>query len=476
MAFCKYTSTFLIDHYTLVDNLFIHEYLPFADENAVRVYLYGLYLCSNPIGHDNSIESMASVLGLTAEDVLSCFRYWENAGLVQLSQRAPFEVNYLPVKTTFAPPKKFKPEKYGDFTTELQKLFPDRMLTPNEYNEYLSLIESRHIEPAAMLMIAQYCINLKGADVRFPYVLAVAKDWAQSGIHTFRDVEERIQEHERTSDEIVGVLKALGKKASGDISDREFFIKWTKNWGFEYNAVVFAAKKLGSRGNMKRLDALLDEYYRLNIFSTKEMEEYQAHKDELYALTREVNKIIGVYYESLDYIVETYVNQWCMKGFDGDAIKLVAQYCFKRSIRTLEGVNKAINKFYALGLVTTSGINKYLDTLLVNDNAIAEILKTAGSERNVNNVDREYYNTWTSGWGFTDEMILLAAKGAQNKTQPLAYINQILSRWRENKIYTPEKANFTPTETKKATGFEHRDYTSEELKAFFTNIEDDIEV
>lgn len=476
MAFCKYTSSFLLDHYTLVDNLFINEYLPFADENAVRVYLYGLYLCSNPIGHDNTVESVASVLNMSAEDVLSCFKYWENAGLVQISQKTPVEVSFIPVKSTLAPPKKFKPEKYTDFTTELQKLFPDRMLTPNEYNEYLNVIESRHIEPEAMLMIVQYCINLKGSDVRFPYVLAVAKDWAQSGVRTFDEVEERIRDHERTSDEIVGVLKALGRKSSGDVSDREFFIKWTKNWGFEYNAVVFAAKQCGKRGGMKRLDNLLDEYYRLNIFSTKEMEEYREHKDELYALAREVNKIIGVYYESLDYIVENYVNAWRMKGFDDEAIKLVAQYCFKRSIRTLEGVNKAIAKFYTLGLVTASGINKYIDTLLANDGVIAQILKTAGSERNVNNVDREYYNTWTSNWGFTDEMIMLAAERAQNKTQPLAYVNQMLSRWRENKIYTPEKVPTLGSEAKKPTGFAQRDYTSEELKAFFTNIEDELEV
>lgn len=474
MSFCKFTNDFLIDHYTLVDNLFVNEYLPYASGEAVKVYLYGLYLCSSPSAGDNSMESMASVLNMSPDDVIGALRYWESMGLVQLSTKSPIEARFIPVKSSFQPPKKFKPEKYADFTTQLQKLFPDRMLTPNEYNEYLGTIESQHIEPEAMLMIAQYCINLKGGDVRFPYVLAVAKDWASSGVRTYGDVEERIREHENMSEDIVGVLKALGKKSSGDISDREFFIKWTKNWGFEYNAVIFAAKQCNKRGGMKKLDALLDEYYRLSIFSPKEMEEYKAHKESLYELARQVNKIIGVYYESLDYIVENYVNQWKMKGFSEDAILTVAQYCFKRSIRTLEGVNQAINKFYKLGTVTTSGINRYLDTLLQNDGVIAEILRTAGSERNVNNVDREYYNTWTSSWGFTDEMIILAAREAQNKTQPLPYINQILSRWRENKIYTPEKVTSTPE--RKSEPMRHREYTSEELKAFFSNIDDDQEI
>ena len=46
MSFARFSSDFLVETFTLVDNLFINEYLPFCDEKQIKVYLYGLYLCA----------------------------------------------------------------------------------------------------------------------------------------------------------------------------------------------------------------------------------------------------------------------------------------------------------------------------------------------------------------------------------------------------------------------------------------------
>ena len=53
MSFCKFSSDYLMESFTLVDNLFMNEYLPYAEEGYIKVYLYGLYLCTNPSGRDN---------------------------------------------------------------------------------------------------------------------------------------------------------------------------------------------------------------------------------------------------------------------------------------------------------------------------------------------------------------------------------------------------------------------------------------
>ena len=64
MSFCKFSSDYLMESFTLVDNLFMNEYLPYAEEGYIKVYLYGLYLCTNPSGRDNSVESFAKVLDM----------------------------------------------------------------------------------------------------------------------------------------------------------------------------------------------------------------------------------------------------------------------------------------------------------------------------------------------------------------------------------------------------------------------------
>ncbi|MGN1100070.1 MAG: DnaD domain protein, partial [Christensenellales bacterium] len=469
MAFCRFTGEFILNHYTMLDNLFVNEYLPYAPEKYVKIYIWGLYLCSAPNQKDNSDTAMAATLGVSPTDIENAYKYWEEQGLILVKNRTPLEVQYLPVKTTLTPPKKYKPEKYAEFNSQLQALFPTRMITPMEFNEYYGVIEGYHIQPEAMIMIIQYCVNMKGVDIRFPYILTVAKDWANSGVHTYADVEEKLKEYEAENDNVKAILKALGRNTSGDMEDRELYLKWTKSWGFEFPAILRAAKQC--KRSVQKLDALLDEYYRANIYSEKEMIEYRKRKDEMYALATSINKIIGVYYEVLDHEVETYISIWLQKGFDEQSLRTIAQYCFKSSIRTLEGMNNAVNKFYKLGLISVEAINNYIARLLEEDAKIDTILKSARAMRKVNAYDREYYHTWSVLWGFSDEMINYAATLSADRAQPFPYVNQILSRWKESNIHSVEQAKAQkPISTysqKAAQNFQARNYTSQELGAFF---------
>ena len=122
-----------MESFTLVDNLFINEHLPYCDEKQVKVYVYGLYLCTAP-QKDNSLENMCGALGVDEKALLAIYTDFEDAGLCRIVRRQPLEVRYLSLKRAMQPPKKYKAEKWQDFNRELQRLFPERMLTPNEYN------------------------------------------------------------------------------------------------------------------------------------------------------------------------------------------------------------------------------------------------------------------------------------------------------------------------------------------------------
>ena len=107
MSVCKFSSDYLMETFTLVDNLFINEYLPSATENQIKVYLYGLYLCSNPTS-DSSEENLTAVLGLKPDELYSVFKFWEDNGLLQIISQNPLEVKYLSLKGAKQPPKKYK--------------------------------------------------------------------------------------------------------------------------------------------------------------------------------------------------------------------------------------------------------------------------------------------------------------------------------------------------------------------------------
>ena len=95
MALCSYSSKLALDNYTVLDNRFLNEFLPSATGDDVKVYLFGLTLCSNPEADDNSLETIAKILAMPESQVKKAFEYWQEMGLVQIVSRDPFEVRYI---------------------------------------------------------------------------------------------------------------------------------------------------------------------------------------------------------------------------------------------------------------------------------------------------------------------------------------------------------------------------------------------
>lgn len=473
MSFAKFSSDFLMETFTLVDNLFINEHLPYCDEKQIKVYLYGLYLCSNP-ANDNSIAELCARLDMTESEIVSAYGYFEDMGLVQIVSKQPLEVKYLSLKRSMQTPKKYKSEKWNDFNVHLQQLFPERMLTPNEYNEYYMFMDESKIEQDAMLMIVQYCINLKGMSVRYPYVLTVARNWVADGVRTVSDVEDKLNEYDKQSGEMQKVLAALARKGGAELEEKQMLLKWTRSWGYELDAVLTAAKTLKGSKTFKKLDQKLDEFYRLSIFTSEEMLDYHAHREHLKDLAIAVNKNLGVYYESFEHEIEVYIVPWTAKGFEDDALKKIAHNCFVSNVRTLEGMNNVVEKFYKQGLLTADSIDEYISTQIALDGKIKKIIEKTGRSRSVTGTDREYYHTWSVTWGFDDDVILYAAEQAVGKTYPTPYINQLLSQFKSQNVTSVEQAKkFAPKSDNKSheKTFEEREYSHEELQSVITSID-----
>ena len=104
MAFCSFSKEFSEGAFTLVENRFIQKYLPEANDFAVKVYLYGLYLCQSG-SEDFSARSLAEVLRTTEENILNAFELWQDYDLVQILCRQPLTVQYLPVRSAIGKPK-----------------------------------------------------------------------------------------------------------------------------------------------------------------------------------------------------------------------------------------------------------------------------------------------------------------------------------------------------------------------------------
>ncbi|MEG1581886.1 MAG: DnaD domain protein [Clostridia bacterium] len=479
MGFCSLSSELNMDSYTLVENSFISEYLPSAPDYTIRVYLYGLFLSTSPSLSDNTIENMTRVLNLTEEELHCAYEYWQDKGLVQIIESKPFVIKYLPLKSTNGKATKYSVTKYKDFNKQLQSILT-REVKPNEYNEYYTFIEKQHFEPEALIMIVKYCVTQKGADINFHYILSVAKSYATEGIKTTKGLEEKFMELELISAELTRVLKTLGITRSADIEERNLYVKWTKAYGFTNAVISHVASLQNRRGGMMKLDEQLTRLHELRLFTIEDVDNLENTRDSLLSLAKTITNTLGLYYQSLDNIINTYILDWTQKGFAEDALQLIASYCFKHSIRTFEGMNAVVLKFYKLGLVNTDSIGQHVSQLVSTDENISQILETCGIIRNVNSWDRAFYRTWTYSWNISDEIIMYLATLSKGKTQPMQYLNRLLSTTNEKGLKTlkdvKEKITLVPeTGTNVAKQFMAREYNEKQLEALFDSL-DNIEV
>ncbi|HCS94127.1 MAG TPA: hypothetical protein DIV38_00115 [Clostridiales bacterium] len=455
-----------------IDNAFVTDFMPFAPENYVKVYLYGLKLaCFGGVG---DIETeIAGKLNLEPGLVSEAFSYWANEGLVNILSTSPVAVEYLAVNKGTLALRKFSKTKYKDFNDQLHAMLPSRNILPNEYNEYYSIMEAMHIEPEAMLAIIAYCIRLKGQDVGYPYILAVARNLARQGCLTYDRVNEQLSEFDLYDKDVAAVLHSLGSKKAPAIEDKRMFAKWTKTLGFPTETVVQVAKSV-KRGGMDRLDALLVKYYENHLFSMAEIDEFNRNRDRLYSLTKEINKRIGVYYEQLDFIIETYVTRWLGYGFTDETLLTIAEYCFRCNIRTLEGYNATVEKFYKQGLITADDIGEFLGEAVRRDADIREALEKAGVTRPVTSRDRDSYRTWTYSWKMDRDVVLYAASLAAGNASPVSYMNAILGGWHNAGVTSLEGAKKfganRASAARETAATVTKTYTSEQLNAMFDSL------
>lgn len=483
MSFCKFSTEFIASSKTELDNIFINDYLPFAEPKFSVVYIYGLYLC-NSNSFDNSIESFSKTLNMTEEEVVKAFEYWEEQGLVQLLRVNPLQVTFIPLKNVLTANKLYKPDKYTLFNQQANEIFKGkRSISKHEYQEYYDFLERFHVEQEALLMIMKYCVETKNSAVGYNYILTVAKNWAYEGITNTLQVEERLQKLEEKSPEISEIFSCLGIKRAPYVEERALIHKWLHDLSFSIETILYVCKnsKRKSRLTIEKLNEIISKYYEMKLFSEQEIAAFEKDKKDLYDLAKQVNKELGLYYENLEVVVENYILKWINMGFDKNLLLKIAEYCFKTSIRTLDGMDKSITKFYKLGLLSIEAFEEFMNEIVNKDEKIQNILDTLEIKRVVNYIDRENYATWTDNWKIGEELLNHATSLAKGKESPLKYLSRLLADWHEKGIKTKEEAlktspiSKTEGQTTQKKNFKGRSYSSNEINALFQSI-DEIDV
>lgn len=482
MGFCQYSTSKKVKNFTEINNIFFIDYMYDAPDNYTKIYLYGLYLCQNE-DKNNSLEQFTKYFNLSKEDIFGAFAYWQDKGLIKIIDIEPFEIRYLDIVRNYEREKQIFNGKYKNFCRDIQEIISDRMISPTEFTTYIEFLDISGMQENALLTIAHYCVEKQGKDIGYKYIMTVANDWYMKGIKTQKQVLAYIDSLNETDELLSDLLKIFGIKRNANIDEINAFNFIKNELGYDIEVINQVAHKLKikSKDAMIQLKNKMTTYYSLGFKTTEQVINYEDQKQSNFSLAKSILKELGIYYENIEPVVQNYILKWVNQGYANDTLIEIAKYCFISSIKSLEGMNLKIEKFYKLGLISLDAINSYISDIISIDDKIKEILEKLQVSRLVNSADRYMYNLWINTYNISQELLDYTIEKSIGMAQPMQYLNKILNHYHLSNITTVSQAKEfdarfeQPTKVKTQTINENvrtRNYTTEELNAFFTNIDE----
>ena len=268
MAFISVAEELTKKSVTSIENKFILKYLPEIDPFAIKVYLYALYLYQNGQSA-HTLADLAAKLKITEEQAQEYFEYLESYELVAITSLSPFEVRILDCDNYYGKPKVLHPEKYEGLYEEIQSVFGDgRMVSQDEFREYLIFLEEDGFERNALVMIVAYCIDkTKDKALSSNYIKKTLKSFREDGAITERLVKERLSTYTASSSSIAKIFTTCGIKQKSDADDEKLYNNWL-TLGFDDDAII-AAIKCFKYKSFKKINFVIQELYKNKKFDEK---------------------------------------------------------------------------------------------------------------------------------------------------------------------------------------------------------------
>lgn len=433
MSFAVFSKDFASNMFTSVENQFITKYLPQADGDAVRVYLYGLYLCQ--ISADFDAPTCAKLLHISEQNLLDIFRFWEECDLVRILSHDPLYVEYLPVHAAAGRPKSVRPEKYAAFNRSLYQLLQraQKDFKPYEMQRILEFLENNPMEQEAFLLVAEYCAKKDGTKLSASHVLNKAAKLVREHKYTYEQVEADLADFNTREKELSKLFAILNIYRQPQDADYAYLEKWTKS-GMQQEAIFMCAQTLG-KGPLSSLDNLIEELISKGCLTETDTGKYLERRKILTDIVFKTARKLGVRVADPRTYREEYAEKWLERGYDEKSLLLLATYAMKLSYGFPE-FDSLLDTLYAEGIVDEAGVKSYCASRDKQLKLLQRIQTICGVVRKTQTT-LDMIETWRT-WCFSDEMILEAAKRSASASSPLPYMNKLLSEWKREGVHSIE--------------------------------------
>lgn len=291
--------------YTAISNIFISSFVPEANGEFVKVYLYLLHLIST--GNSNiSISLLADTFNQTEADIMRALRYWDKLNVISLTFAGNNDSLSNITINDFSSDNSAASTTKADFNNttfpETAKLASSAAIAPTVPAAPASIVPTvpaynisegpKHVEPSSMQYSAEKISELN-SDENFSmllyviesylgrplsiketnaivyfydsldfsielidylfeycvehnkksinYIEKVALAWADKGIHTVTEAKEEVSNH---TDSVYQIMKAFGiSNRDPGQHERAMISKWADTYCFDTDIIIEACNR-----------------------------------------------------------------------------------------------------------------------------------------------------------------------------------------------------------------------------------------
>lgn len=287
---------------TTIPDIFFTQYLPEANGDFIKVYLYILFL--SKYDKDIKVNDLCKKLGLTLPVIQNALKYWEEQGVLT-KKNTGFVFNHLQELELH---QLYKP-KAALSAEQIQKSAESQKRAKTiEYinNKYFSGLMPTSWYPDIELWFQKYefddevMISLFGecfdkSALHRNYIQAVADAWSKNHIKTYNDLDSYYERQEKTKK----VANMVNKKLSlaRPLSQYEFAYveKWVIDFGFTFDIIEIALKKTTSKLNpsFDYIDKLLTDWHDRGFKTPEQVQKFLADMKQKNKEVKQLEKQTG---------------------------------------------------------------------------------------------------------------------------------------------------------------------------------------
>lgn len=327
-------SSDIATSFTTVSDIFIDQYMPKANGEFVKVYLYLLRATGSGAGIA-TISEIADHFSNTEADIIRALNYWASEGILQLqtgadgqimginlcslsvsgmqaaqsniqsavadndAQKNLQNISTADIRMQDSVVEKLKsqtPDKpdssQKEYTLDEIKEFrknPDiselffiietylkHTLSSSDTNMVLYWLDELHFSTDLVEYLVEYCITKGHSSLR--YMNKVALGWADAGIKTVDQAKDDAAAHSQI---YYSVMKALGITGRNLVDSEVSLInKWVGEYGFDIELVKAACSKTISaiqKPSFEYTDSILANWRKKDVHTLKDVEVLDAN-------------------------------------------------------------------------------------------------------------------------------------------------------------------------------------------------------